>query len=79
MSTRTKRTAVPPVEDVVLAPTSRHAPRRRRQPIRPDEAFSAGFYGGLGFWLAGLFLWVVGAVVGGIAIVAMGGLGAILG
>jgi hypothetical protein len=40
--------------------------------LRPDEAFKRGFYYGLGFWVAGIFLQALFFVVGIVVLLALG-------
>jgi hypothetical protein len=49
------------------------------KPARPGQLFAAGFYGGLGFWCAGLVFQLLALVAAIMLIIAAGGLGAILG
>ena len=68
----------PPLEH--YTPPSIRAQRRkqRRQPLRPGEAFAAGFYGGLGFWVAGIVLNIIAAILIGLVLIALGGVGALV-
>ena len=40
--------------------------------MRPEEAFKRGFYYGIGFWVAGIFIQVVAFMVGLAILLALG-------
>jgi len=69
--------AAPPLQD--YQPTMTRSRPAAPRPWRPGQLFAAGFYGGLGFWCAGLVFYLVGLIVGVMVVVAAGGLGAIIG
>lgn len=56
-----------------------YLPRRKAvRRVTAGDAFRAGFFGGLGWWCAGVVIWVGCLLLGCLLVLLLGGLGAIV-